>query len=602
MRGTRRVIKNASAISVGLVAFVLTTSALAQEGFDVQRFTALPSQTTNYFTLSSARVLPSGAWELGMLGNYADDPLVLVRADGERFESVVGHQATIDFMAALGVGGFFDFGIAIPMILSQGGDDTSRISLNASDAAFGIGDIRVVPRFQIYNSDTDESPGGVAFGALINGFVPIGEQSNFQGENFRMEPRLVFDIIAQTGTRFSFNVGYMVREPTTLATLEVDDSITYGVAADIVATDIFHVVPELSGATAVMADDFGSEESPLEAILGFKIFAMESVLVQFGSGIGLVDGFGTPDFRLFLGVAGAVVPPRDTDLDGLFDDVDQCIDSPEDFDDFEDTDGCPDVDNDEDGILDVYDGCPLDPEDIDNFEDQDGCPDLDNDNDTILDVDDECPIDPEDLDGWEDIEGCPDYDNDGDGILDVDDGCPDDPEDFDSWEDDDGCPDPDNDEDTILDGDDDCPNDPETWNAFEDEDGCPDEGLIEVIACESINIADKVYFETGSDVIRSRSFELLNTIATLLHSRPDLLLVRIEGHTDSDGTDSYNLDLSQRRADSVVRYLLAQGITPDRLIGVGFGEERPIDTNDTRAGRAMNRRVEFHIVQQEGCD
>ena len=74
--------------------------------------------------------------------------------------------------------------------------------------------------------------------------------------------------------------------------------------------------------------------------------------------------------------------------------------------------------------------------------------------------------------------------------------------------------------------------------------------------------------------------------------------IRIEGHTDSQGSSSYNLRLSQDRAASVRAYLIQQGIAPDRMESVGFGEERPVDTNDTPEGRAVNRRVEFHITSQ----
>ena len=101
-------------------------------------------------------------------------------------------------------------------------------------------------------------------------------------------------------------------------------------------------------------------------------------------------------------------PRGDRDGDGIPDDVDQCPDHPEDFDGFEDSDGCPDPDNDKDGILDKTDLCPNDPEDKDGFQDEDGCPDPDNDQDRILDPDDSCPNKPETYNGFEDEDGCPD--------------------------------------------------------------------------------------------------------------------------------------------------------------------------------------------------
>jgi len=98
-------------------------------------------------------------------------------------------------------------------------------------------------------------------------------------------------------------------------------------------------------------------------------------------------------------------------------------------------------DADLDGIADNIDDCPHAAEDFDGFQDEDGCPDPDNDGDGIPDVDDECPGRAEDFDGFEDADGCPDIDNDGDGILDADDQCPNAAETFNRYEDTDGCPD-----------------------------------------------------------------------------------------------------------------------------------------------------------------
>jgi hypothetical protein len=132
-------------------------------------------------------------------------------------------------------------------------------------------------------------------------------------------------------------------------------------------------------------------------------------------------------------------------------------------------------DRDGDGIADDKDKCPDDPEDFDGFQDADGCPDPDNDGDGILDINDACPNIP----ARGSADGCPHQaaqmgDRDGDGITDDRDKCPDDPEDRDGFQDADGCPDPDNDKDGIPDVKDRCPNEPETVNGFQDADGCPD--------------------------------------------------------------------------------------------------------------------------------
>ncbi len=184
-----------------------------------------------------------------------------------------------------------------------------------------------------------------------------------------------------------------------------------------------------------------------------------------------------PDWAMSVAVSRQFgVGGRDRDGDGVVDRKDLCPDAPEDFDGFEDDDGCPEDDNDGDGVPDRYDLAPDRPEDFDGFEDEDGRPEYDNDLDGIPDRDDLCPDEPEDMDGHQDDDGCPDdfLDRDGDGVEDRKDACPDVPEDRDGFEDDDGCPEDDNDLDGIPDADDRCPDEPEDYDGDADEDGCPD--------------------------------------------------------------------------------------------------------------------------------
>ncbi|MFP4599710.1 MAG: OmpA family protein, partial [Persicimonas sp.] len=254
-------------------------------------------------------------------------------------------------------------------------------------------------------------------------------------------------------------------------------------------------------------------------------------------------------------------------------------------------------DRDGDGILDDDDECPDDPEDFDDFEDEDGCPDLDNDGDGIEDVADKCPNVAEDLDGFRDEDGCPDFDNDFDGIADLNDQCPNKPEDFDNYQDEDGCPDTDNDSDGIADVIDECPFEAEDYDGDMDEDGCPEERKLVKVEEDQIRLNEKVHFRTAKSEILPQSFPLLNEVAEVLSSNPDIR-VRIEGHTDSRGSDSYNLKLSDERAASVVDYLVDRGVSRSRMDSKGFGEDSPIEDNATEAGRAANRRVEIHITER----
>jgi outer membrane protein OmpA-like peptidoglycan-associated protein len=255
-----------------------------------------------------------------------------------------------------------------------------------------------------------------------------------------------------------------------------------------------------------------------------------------------------------------------------------------------------DDDIDGDGYKNNVDGCPEEPEDFDNNDDEDGCPDPDNDDDGILDDDDECPMEPEDRDDWQDRDGCPDPDNDGDNVLDVDDDCPNDPEDIDGYEDEDGCPDPDNDGDGVLDGDDECDGELETDNNYQDGDGCPDEIPQEVV--KFTGVIKGITFETDKDVIRKSSEGILEQALQVLTDFPDVR-IEVQGHTDSDGDDAHNMDLSQRRAESVVRWFAEHGIDEARFDPHGFGESKPIADNATSSGKAQNRRVMFQLIDQE---
>jgi outer membrane protein OmpA-like peptidoglycan-associated protein len=253
--------------------------------------------------------------------------------------------------------------------------------------------------------------------------------------------------------------------------------------------------------------------------------------------------------------------PVDTDGDGILDNVDDCPRKPEDFDGFEDKDGCPEDDNDSDGILDKDDGCPLQPEDKDGFEDTDGCPDPDNDKDGLADKVDQCPEEPEDADGHDDDDGCPDCDDDGDGV----------PE----------CPEP-------IDK---CPNKP-----AKTPDGCPAYKLV-VVTQNKIEIKQTIYFDTRKATIKRVSYPLLDEVAQALFDNPTIQ-IRIEGHTDSQGKDAFNLKLSTNRAASVRNYLIAKGVEESRMTSEGFGETMPIADNRTKEGRSQNRRVEFVITSR----
>ena len=263
-----------------------------------------------------------------------------------------------------------------------------------------------------------------------------------------------------------------------------------------------------------------------------------------------------------------VVCPSDRDGDGLLDSVDACPDQPG----VPSGHGCPDADG--DGVPDAKDKCPA----IPGPAATQGCPDRDGDG--VLDADDKCP----DAPGPAAFHGCPD--TDGDGLHDDVDECPQDKGPASTH----GCPDSDGD--GVPDRNDLCPckaGDPANR-------GCPVHKLVEVTA-QKLEIMQKVYFATDKSVILSKSFKLLDEVAAVLNDAHDVR-IRIEGHTDNQGTREHNQKLSEDRAKSVRAYLVKKGIQADRLETAGYGQDKPVMSNDTSDGREMNRRVEFLIIQQ----
>jgi outer membrane protein OmpA-like peptidoglycan-associated protein len=572
-----------------------------------------------YFGVPSAATL--GHLQVGVSYwlNYANDPLILVY-EGERTaptsamvigddgDGIIDDRVTGNLQVGMGISRYFSLTFDLPMVLWQDGYSLVGIDDPTSepDALFtnGVGDVRINPKFVAL--DRDRVPIGMAISVPVS--IPTGSSSAFFGEDTAtVTPSMVLEFsngsIRERDYTFrgALHGGYLVRDQARLRDVRLANQAVYGAAIG------FHPIPvlELNAELRGMVGGSQAAQNPAEFLGGLKFLVGRYVSFNLGGGAGVLPGLGAPDYRVFGGfsLAPSFDPnARDVDKDGIVDKMDRCVKEPEDLDQFQDEDGCPEADNDADNIPDNQDQCPNDPEDDDGWMDTDGCPDTDNDKDSILDVADRCPNDAETPNGYLDDDGCPDEkpidDTDNDGYRDDVDRCPYDAEDFDQFQDEDGCPENDNDNDGIPDSEDRCINVREVFNGIEDEDGCPDEGRV-VVERDNIRILEKIYFDSGKDTIQSRSNALIDEIASTLNNHPVILKVRVEGHTDSVGSDIRNLRLSQARAESVVRALVSAGVDPSRLDAAGFGEMRTIATNDTEDGRQENRRVEFIIVERE---
>jgi len=578
-----------------------------------------------FITVNASQVLGNKEISFGLVSDWGYKVLHL---DNGPNSYDVTNVIVPTLIAAFGLkaGLEWEFGVSVPFDVMSGDrnpDNLGDPSTPNDDERFGfegqgIGDVGLHLKTRFLNTSRGKRIGLAVIGSV---YLPTASEDNkWLGEG-KVTPQVMGVIDKEFGDRLKVAAtgGITIRtgdhtftddnmlnmRPVTMKTVEAGSAIPFGGAVALaIAPQKFDLVGEVFGAFPLKGENY----FPLEAIAGIKVYLARNSFLSLGGGVGFLgDKGGNPDIRAFLGI---VFEPNigDRDGDGLKDDVDKCPDNPEDFDEFEDEDGCPEPDNDQDGILDHDDKCPNEPEDKDGFEDEDGCPEgneFDRDGDGILDKDDECPDDPEDKDEFQDTDGCPDPDNDDDGILDIDDLCPNDPEDIDQFKDKDGCPEIDNDNDRILDKDDQCPmkdgekpeETKETYNGVDDDDGCPDRGRV-VVTDTKIEILDKIYFEFDKDIIKSQSFPILDAVASTMEGNPDILKVEIQGHTDEQGNDNYNLNLSDRRAAAVRKYLVDKGVDPDRLQSQGYGEKVPLDRRHNQEAWAKNRRVEFLILKR----
>jgi outer membrane protein OmpA-like peptidoglycan-associated protein len=249
-------------------------------------------------------------------------------------------------------------------------------------------------------------------------------------------------------------------------------------------------------------------------------------------------------------------------------------------------------------VLDRDDACPDQPGIRTSDPRTNGCPPppSDRDGDGILDDQDACPDEPGVANADPAKNGCPaPKDSDGDGIIDDQDACPTVPGVANADPAKNGCPPPkDSDGDGILDPEDACPTQAGPADPDPKKNGCPKAQ----IAGGQIKIIEQVQFATASAKILPASDPVLEAVLKIMQDHPEIARIGVEGHTDNRGAKGYNKDLSRRRAASVVKWLVDHGIDKKRLESAGFGQENPIDTNDTEAGRQNNRRVEFHIKEQ----
>ena len=619
--------RRSSAVALA-VALLAAVPARAQDAtapaFSLQTFRpAIDSK--GYITVDASQILGHLDFSLGLVGSYAHDVLHL---SGQGAALDVEHYLTPQLQFAIGLFKWVELGLSLPVHIMFGArspkftdaDPNHDDSLSFSGQF--VGDIGLHAKARLLNS----SRYPVGLGLVFSLYAPSGDAKKFLGEGqVTIRPEIIVDKEFGRSRRFrlALNIGTLVRpsvhsytdqgttlsgvpdvaggapfcQPSTMlgaapgaaacgtqATRALGTQLTYGLGLS------YALVPqklELVGEAFGYADVTGqASASPLEGLLALKVYLAAKSYFELGGGAGLLPRSvaggmtGAPGFRVFVGF---IFEPSigDRDGDGIKDDVDRCPDEPEDFDDFEDEDGCPDPDNDRDGLSDTDDQCPNEPGPVQNH----GCPLGDRDKDGILDRDDECP----DVPGPVENHGCPWPDRDKDGVLDKDDACPEIP----GPKENDGCPFLDSDGDGLLDKDDKCPHE----YGPKENGGCPlpHRSLIRKGHIITMN---PIYFETAKAIIKPISYPTLDDVADTMQKNQQLLIVEIQGHADERGDDDYNMRLTEDRAAAVKQYLIDKGVAADRLLSHGYGETKPLCKRHDEACWSKNRRVEFVILRR----
>lgn len=623
---------------VGATVAVTATAALAgpaaaqaveePRDFSVERFT-LASDAGGILSLEGGAVPAPWVLDAHLWLGSADDPLTVYRTDDDRTRlgALVAQRTGGELGVSVGVHPRLALALDLPLVLAQDRDGqiAGATAMLTELGGVGLGDVRVRPKLALLR----QGPAPVALALIPEIGLPTGGGRDYRGDDgVTFTPMLALTRVAGWG-RLGGNLAYAVRPATAINGLEVDDELRLGVGGAYGVTKAAEVGATVAVATAADAPFATYGRTSVEVAAGPTIGFAPTWLGFAVAGAGVRDGYGTPDWRVLLGVrmtrGGAAARAEDEDLDGVLA-GDLCPRAAEDADGFKDGDGCPDGDNDGDGVPDASDGAPLEPEDRDQYADEDGVPDPDNDGDGRADAADACPSEGETVNGFEDEDGCPDVgDGDQDGRRDDVDQCVAEAEDADGFQDEDGCPDADNDGDGLADPRDRCPNEvgpAENYGCPDtDEDGdgvayrvdvCPKQaGTVGFDGCKTkprvtlrdgkVVIIEPVFFKSDKDQIDRRSFALLTNVASVLSDHTELT-IQIEGHTDDQAAADYNKGLSQRRAEAVRQYLVDHGIAGDRLTAAGFGEERPVADNGTAAGRAKNRRVAFVVIGVFGFD
>ncbi len=525
-----------ASIALGLALGLAAGSSSAQDArFDVQAFRPLGAPQ-DLVVVGQSRPLSHLSISGGAFLNFSLDPLVLVAAGTQsksKAVSIVGSRLQLDVMASVGLLDWVELGVDMPLVLAQGSDNLEAIGTEGFIQSFVPGDLRLTAKVAIPGLRRAPEASGLGASLTFGLGLPTGVQEAFASDGaVTWNPNVVLDYRFDSGILVSLNTGLWLRPDHEFLGIKWGSSANFGLGAE---------VPILrgNGITAVgmfsgstPLDKFPDQPAQVPAELLMGLRWYSSTGLTFTAGGGGGCGCSLTAPTLRFFSSVVWIPAKTKE----WEDLERFKNPPP-----------PPVDPDYDSVIGQGDRCPNQPGPVENG----GCPDTDLDKDGVVDRLDTCPAEA----GLATKQGCPNRDQDGDGVEDARDACP-----------------------TVGPG-------------PRGRDGCP----LARIQGNKILILEQVHFATDEDIILPESFPLLEEVADVLLTHPEIQRILVEGHTDARATEAYNFDLSRRRAASVKEFLLDSGIAVERICSAGFGRSKPLAGNDTEQGMALNRRVEFTI-------